>query len=86
MKKLDPISNNKIIKTLEPIGGAKPKLSMRYDSLSLRETESQSLALICPAQGFPLPAFRYIKISPFGDTLQNLSEELNPSFPWIPIL
>ncbi len=42
----------------EPIGSAKPKFSSKMESVSFREMEGNALALLCPAQGTPLPAFR----------------------------
>ena len=43
---------------LEPIGSASPKFSTADKSSTFVHTQSSSIALVCPAQGFPLPAFR----------------------------
>ena len=42
----------------EPIGGAKPKFSMVAKGLQIVHGSKNSITLSCPAQGFPLPAFR----------------------------
>lgn len=42
----------------EPIGSASPKFSSADKSSTFVHAESSSIALVCPAQGFPLPAFR----------------------------
>ena len=44
----------------EPIGGAKPKFSLFTDSIQLTRTEESSICLTCPAQAFPIPAFRLV--------------------------
>ena len=49
-----------VILPLEPIGSAKPKLSQESDILRFRKDVEQPLALTCPAQGSPLPAFRLV--------------------------
>ena len=46
--------------SLEPIGGAKPKFSLVTKVLHLEHEMGKSIALSCPAQGFPLPAFRLV--------------------------
>jgi hypothetical protein len=43
---------------LEPIGSAAPKFASKINSLSFEEVATASLALICPAQGSPIPSFR----------------------------
>ena len=45
---------------LEPIGSAKPKLSQESDILRFKKNVEEPLALLCPAQGSPLPAFRLV--------------------------
>lgn len=50
----------KIISLLEPIGGAIPKFSSDSKSLgSFEKNFGESLALLCPAQAYPLPSYRY---------------------------
>ena len=44
----------------EPIGGAKPKFSLFTDSIQLTRTAESSICLTCPAQAFPIPAFRLV--------------------------
>ncbi len=48
---------------VEPIGGASPKFSARDKINAYSAKSSEILALDCPAQGFPVPAFRYFKLS-----------------------
>ena len=48
----------KIIFTLEPIGSTVPKFATIDTSRSLKYDSTESIALICPAQGHPSPAFR----------------------------
>ena len=48
----------------EPIGGQKPKFSENVHSKSIIREVKYPVTLECPAQGFPLPAFRLDK-SPF---------------------
>ena len=51
---------NKILFTTEPIGGAAPKFSSSSKSIgTFEEHGGESLALVCPAQAYPLPSFRY---------------------------
>jgi hypothetical protein len=45
---------------LEPIGTAAPKFPSTSDISSSKVMSSTSVGLICPAQGFPVPAFRYV--------------------------
>ena len=44
----------------EPIGGAKPKFSLSTEGLILTRAALSPISLQCPAQGFPLPAFRLV--------------------------
>ena len=50
---------------LEPIGSAKPKLSQESDILRFKKNVEEPLALLCPAQGSPLPAFRLVVLQSF---------------------
>ena len=43
---------------LEPIGGAKPKFSQILNGVQILHDSNSAISLSCPAQGFPLPAFR----------------------------
>ena len=45
------------IKT-EPIGSAGPKFTTDDKSATFERLSGSALSLTCPAQGFPLPAFR----------------------------
>lgn len=49
-----------VVPPSEPIGSAKPKLSQESDILRFRKDVDEPLALLCPAQGSPLPAFRLV--------------------------
>ena len=42
----------------EPIGGSKPQLSEDSNLKRIARNREDSMALICPAQGHPIPAFR----------------------------
>lgn len=42
----------------EPIGAKSPMFSTDDKSSSFFRSEGQGLALLCPAQGFPVPMFR----------------------------
>jgi hypothetical protein len=44
---------------IEPIGGAPPKLNTNDKLNVLIGGVETKLALVCPAQGYPIPAFRY---------------------------
>ena len=45
---------------IEPIGGAIPKFTTDSKSLgTFEKTFGGTLALLCPAQAFPLPSYRY---------------------------
>ena len=54
------VGNFVLFQLPEPIGGAKPKFSSATDGLIVRYALRQSIALTCPAQGFPLPGFRLV--------------------------
>lgn len=41
---------------LEPMGSAAPKVNLKLKAIDTSINEK--LALVCPAQGMPLPAFR----------------------------
>ena len=43
---------------LEPIGGSKPQLSEDSSFKRILRSKEDSMALLCPAQGYPTPAFR----------------------------
>lgn len=45
---------------LEPIGGSKPQLSEDSNFKRLNRKVDDSIGLLCPAQGFPQPTFRFI--------------------------
>lgn len=46
----------------EPIGSTKPKFPTIIDSLGFRGEQLRALTLLCPAQGYPLPSFRYAQV------------------------
>ena len=43
---------------LEPIGGSAPKFSSDTKLSLFERTSMSQMALLCPAQGSPIPAFR----------------------------
>ena len=52
---------------LEPIGGAKPKFSIDIKRIHLDRSSGVSVTLTCPAQAYPLPAFRLVsKVELYG--------------------
>ena len=42
----------------EPVGAKAPKFSIESTSSSFVKFLSQGFALLCPAQGYPVPSFR----------------------------
>ena len=61
--------------SIEPIGGAKPKFSQKAESLTFTENAGAQLALLCPAQGSPIPSFRFGTSSSLFFHHQNLLED-----------
>lgn len=53
---------------LEPIGGSKPKLSEDSKLNQIVRNREDSMALLCPAQGYPIPAFRLSFLKYFFET------------------
>ena len=45
---------------LEPIGGAGPKFAHESKGSILLKEFGQTISLSCPAQGFPVPSFRFV--------------------------
>ncbi|XP_048260948.1 Down syndrome cell adhesion molecule-like protein Dscam2 isoform X16 [Bombus terrestris] len=45
----------------EPVASARPKLSSTINLIGLTTRTNGSLPLFCPAQGFPLPSYRWYK-------------------------
>ena len=45
-----------LIYCLEPVGSAAPKVNIKLKAV--QSSLGEKLALVCPAQGMPLPAFR----------------------------
>ncbi|XP_011645365.1 Down syndrome cell adhesion molecule-like protein Dscam2 isoform X10 [Pogonomyrmex barbatus] len=45
----------------EPIGSVRPKFPTIDDSRSFRTTKDGSVTLLCPAQGFPVPLYKWYK-------------------------
>ena len=73
----------------EPIGSSKPKLSTLSDITRFQKKLSEGLALTCPAQGSPVPAFRLVrvrKIIIYCNLTQNLLGLQNQSFLQCPTL
>ena len=44
---------------IEPVGGSTPKFSGKLTSSSLKEAANRPFSLSCPAQGSPVPSYRY---------------------------
>ena len=51
---------------LEPVGSAAPKVNIKLKAI--QTSYGEKLALVCPAQGMPLPAFRWV----FGPNIQKM--------------
>ena len=49
----------------EPVGGSTPKFSGELTIKGLVKPLNLPFSLSCPAQGSPLPSFRFVVISPF---------------------
>ena len=47
----------------EPVGGSAPKLTGVSVRVYLAAFQHQPLALSCPAQGAPVPAFRFVNLT-----------------------
>ena len=72
---------------LEPIGSSKPKFSEDVNSKSITRAVLSQLTLLCPAQGFPLPAFRLdwslcvisflIFVEPIGSAKPKFPEDIS---------
>ena len=45
---------------LEPIGGSAPIFSLGLKSSTVEKPSAMPFSLNCPAQGFPVPAFRLV--------------------------
>ena len=45
---------------LEPIGGSAPIFSLGLKSSTVEKPSAIPFSLTCPAQGFPVPAFRLV--------------------------
>ena len=54
----------------EPIGSAKPKFSEDINSKGITRQEAKAVTLVCPAQAFPLPSFRFVFIVVSESVLQ----------------
>ena len=70
---------------LEPIGGAGPKFAHESKGSILVKELSQAISLSCPAQGFPVPAFRldFGLKKEFWNFLQSLLGVLSLNFPYL---
>ena len=49
----------RVFTTLEPIGGSVPKFSMVTESFTLTKAAAHPFSLSCPAQGSPVPSYRF---------------------------
>ena len=61
------LAMNSVLRNLlcisEPIGSAKPKFSDDLNSKGMARFEGNPVALVCPAQAFPIPSFRSVIIT-----------------------
>jgi hypothetical protein len=46
------------INFIEPIGGAGPKFNSKSETSAFKIQQLATYALLCPAQGFPIPSYR----------------------------
>ena len=63
----------------EPVGGSAPKFSSDAKTSGIDRAAMHSLSLACPAQGSPVPAYRYFSL---GDHPQSLLGGLRQSSQW----
>lgn len=56
---------------LEPISGTAPKVPFVQQLVQNTIAAHQSLAILCPAQAYPVPNFRYV-LSPIPDGVPSL--------------
>jgi len=47
----------------EPIGSTKPKFPSILNSLGFLGEDRRPITLLCPAQGYPIPLFRYVQLN-----------------------
>lgn len=68
------IRNNKHLFNfiLEPVGRVPPKFTTGDKSRAFDANGGDSVTLLCPAQAYPAPAFRYINRHEFNISLCNL--------------
>ena len=55
-----------ILYFVEPIGSALPKFASKDKINAFSAGTLSTLSLMCPAQGYPLPAFRFVDIDEKG--------------------
>lgn len=48
---------------LEPVATKKPKFSSDAKFTGYERVRGDDLTLLCPAQGFPVPSYRYMHVS-----------------------
>lgn len=55
-------------RSVEPVNGAKPRVAStsKYDVLA--SVVGAAVTMLCPAQGHPLPAYRYLQITLYSIT------------------
>ncbi|KYQ60785.1 hypothetical protein ALC60_00153 [Trachymyrmex zeteki] len=61
----------------EPIGSVRPKFPTIDDSRSFRTTKDGSVTLLCPAQGFPVPLYKFTNLVLFLEPITSTK----PKFP-----
>jgi len=47
----------------DPVGAKAPKFSTNDKSSSFVFNSGEGFGLLCPAQGFPVPTFRYVSVA-----------------------
>ena len=58
------------MKLLEPVGGSPPKFSLETKTLTMERVSEDPLSLSCPAQGSPVPAYRFVALRfPFSEPI-----------------
>ena len=75
---------------LEPIGGSTPKFSGTAVLNLIRSEQNEIVSLLCPAQGSPVPAFRFdtyyiIVLEPIGGSAPKLTGEMSLKFKFVKV-
>ena len=60
---------------LEPVGSALPKFSSKDKINAFIAEKSTTVSLMCPAQGHPLPSFRFVGVLSYLKVLKSTKKE-----------